>query len=313
VPEELGGNGGCQIEVDGILQNCSLVTRDNVQMQVRNGDKVTNFDPNRELPGTMLHFTVTWEETRTNSGWTTQEDENGNQTTVWSDYIGASTTVHFSNISISSWDFAHSTGRMAGPDKGGSNPCEQTIASTIGDNGAVFEDVTDGDGFDSVLGYDRTPADASADEHNHLYNLTGKSVKGNGKWGISTVVKTPTNIYAPSGFQVVGQGVWEGQRWLSLYYKDLNGVKDVVLQFWHVEGAVKSASISGRTQIGNMGENGNIQAGSMPNKMETWHVHLNAYKWWGKKGRNGKLIGDALGLRSEKSKLRIPLSRLFCK
>jgi hypothetical protein len=110
VPEDMGG-GDCQIMVDGLMELCSSVTRDNVQLQVRNGDKVTNFDPNRELPGTTLHFTVTWEETRTNSGWTTEEDENGYEVPVWSDYIGSSTAVHFSNISISSWNLSRSSGR----------------------------------------------------------------------------------------------------------------------------------------------------------------------------------------------------------
>jgi hypothetical protein len=110
VPEELGGN-GCQIMVDGLWQKCSLVTRNNVQGQFRNGDKIATVDPNQELPGTMLHFTFTWEETTINSGWTTEEDDNGNEVPVWSDYLGSSTTVHFTNITISSWDIsAHGRG-----------------------------------------------------------------------------------------------------------------------------------------------------------------------------------------------------------
>lgn len=98
MPLELGN--GCQVMVDGIEQRCDTITRDNVQLQVRYGNKVFNVDPNHDLPGSDLRFTFTWETTRATAGWTTFEDQDGNESIEWSDYAGSETSLHFTTFDL---------------------------------------------------------------------------------------------------------------------------------------------------------------------------------------------------------------------
>jgi hypothetical protein len=106
-------------------------------------------------------------------------------------------------------------------------------------------DVTDGDGYDPVIQSDRTPQNAAADEHNHLYNA-------------QDTPKDNTNVFAPGGGRVVGSGVDDGQNWTSVYYRKLGGVSNVIIQFWHVENNTGGISQGGRLLLGQMGENGSI-------------------------------------------------------
>jgi hypothetical protein len=137
------------------------------------------------------------------------------------------------------------------------------------------------------------------EEHNHLYNA-------------QDTPKNDTNVFAPRGGTVVGAGVHAGQNWASVYYKNLGGVSNVILQFWHVENNTGGISQGGRVLLGQMGLNGNIRYGP-PGSPEGWHVHVNAYKWWGKIDRRGRLIGNKLGAISTKRQNRLRLSDLLCK
>jgi YD repeat-containing protein len=61
VPEELGG--GCQVEVDGLLQNCDLVTANNTGIQVRHGNKIERSSLHEIMPG-VISFSVTFYDLR---------------------------------------------------------------------------------------------------------------------------------------------------------------------------------------------------------------------------------------------------------
>jgi hypothetical protein len=181
-------------------------------------------------------------------------------------------------------------------------PCERRIAATFSDDpNARFVDVTDGDGYDPVIQSNRTPRNAADDEHNHLYNAAGTPMNN-------------TNVFAPGGGRVVGTGVSDGQNWMSVYYRNLGGVSNVILQIWHVENYNGRGGTpqGGRILLGQMGENGNIRY-SPPGNPEGWHVHINAYQWWGRIDRRGRLIGNKLGARSVKVQHRLRLSDLLCK
>jgi hypothetical protein len=183
------------------------------------------------------------------------------------------------------------------------NDCEKKLAKIFSnDPDATFVDVTDGDGFDPVLGYDRTPRDANDDEHNHLYNS-------------AQTPNAATNVLAPVGGEVIGKGEWDGQNYLSLFYPNLGGSKDVVLQIWHVEGSAKPKAQDGRLLLGQMGENGTIGYLAVTGKPDGYHIHINAYSWWGsvKKKRGRRIpVGNALGSRKIKERHRLRLSDLLC-
>lgn len=201
-------------------------------------------------------------------------------------------------LEISGFDESAFNEHALGPQN---TPCEKLLARTFTDDpNTRFVDVTDGDGYDPIIQSDRTPRDEHDDEHNHIYNAESD-------------IKKHTNIFAPGGGQVVGSGVLDGQNWMSVYYKRLGGVNNVILQIWHVENYNGRGGIrqNGRILLGQMGENGNIRYGP-PGSPEGWHVHINAYTWWGTI-KNGRLIGNTLGLRKVKEEHRLKLSDLFCK
>lgn len=86
---------------------------------------------------------------------------------------------------------------------------------------------------------------------------------------------------------------------MSVYYKNLGGVSNVILQIWHVEnyngrGGVRQG---GRTLLGQMGENGSYPYYNIKGTPQGWHIHVNAYKWWGKFDKKGRLIGNKLSNR----------------
>jgi hypothetical protein len=153
------------------------------------------------------------------------------------------------------------------------NDCEKKMKGIFTDdpNNTMFVDVTDGDGYDPVGTADRTPVDKNDDEHNHVYN-TGKNIK------------KATSLYAPAGGKIVGTGVLDDQNWMSVYYASLGGEKNVVLQVWHVENynsKKQTLRQDGGILLGQMGENGNYTYSSS-NKAQGWHVHIQAFRWWGK-------------------------------
>lgn len=169
------------------------------------------------------------------------------------------------------------TGGGGGVDKGGMNNCEEKIRNTITDDKTtVFEDTNDGDGTDPKSQDDRTylPAGTpppfsglAGEEHSHLYNSAENRFKEN-------------KIYAPPGGRVIANGVVDGQNLTSVYYKNLNGIKDVVLQYSHIEnftgGIIQK---DGRLLLGTMGKDGIYTYGKEGGS--GYHIHLNAFKWWG--------------------------------
>jgi hypothetical protein len=71
---------------------------------------------------------------------------------------------------------------------------------------------------------------------------------------------------------------------MSVYYASLGGEKNVVLQVWHVENynsKKQTLRQDGGILLGQMGENGNYTYSSS-NKAQGWHVHIQAFRWWGK-------------------------------
>gem|GEM_PF-5270477 len=99
---------------------------------------------------------------------------------------------------------------------------------------------------------------------------------------------------------------------MSVHYGNLGGVRNVILQFWHVENNTGGIAQGGRVLLGQMGLNGNVRYGSVGSP-EGWHVHINAYRWWGKIDKRGRLIGNKLGALSLKRRNRVRLSNLLCK
>lgn len=200
------------------------------------------------------------------------------------------------------WDMRGGTGdRAHGESKQQkSTPCEKFLAGQFTrDPKAIFVDVNDGDGFDPITGDNRTfypygtkpPVQGTIGEtHNHIYN----DPAGN--------VAKPTEIYAPSGGEILDSGLTSGgDTFITVFYSRFGTEKDVVLQIIHVENFNKKllGAATGRKGVllGRMGPNGSFHYEAVAGNPLGYHVHINAMKkWWkGKyqRGKTAKFLSDA--------------------
>lgn len=153
--------------------------------------------------------------------------------------------------------------------------------------GNYFADVTDGDPTDPLAGSSglsdlTTKAGVNyLATHNHGYNPEGDLFR-----------ETP--VYAPPGGVILG-GLANhnttkddpiGQTAVSVFYSSIGGESDIVLQFYHVENYAGRRMADGSLYLGTMGKNGMYLYRYIPGreqykKIEGYHLHINAWKWWG--------------------------------
>jgi hypothetical protein len=199
-----------------------------------------------------------------------------------------------------------------GVDKNGMNDCENKIAKIITDEpNAVFSDVGDDDDYDIGVQNTKPISEDGTNTHHHLYpdDPSGRS-------------KNPINIFAPGGGIIVDSGQdSRGQNYITIFYKKLGSLTNVGLQIVHVENFNKNLinkSTGSGLLLGQMGENGLMTNFVGPNRkpMQGFHIHLNAFKWWGVPGkpvlaldRKGNRIKFPQGDRSTQN---VKLSNLFC-
>jgi YD repeat-containing protein len=153
--------------------------------------------------------------------------------------------------------------------------CEKFLAQLFsGTSDAIFSDVTDGDPIDPVTNTNEdylVSGFSYLKTHNHLYNPLND-------------IKRVTNVYAPAGGVVLGgldflNKDTEAQSVVSVFYKQLGGQSNIVLQFFHVENFNPQVQSDGRILLGTMGVNGNFLYGGFAGKTG-YHIHINAWKWW---------------------------------
>jgi hypothetical protein len=172
------------------------------------------------------------------------------------------------------------------------SPCEQFLARQFTDDpNALFVDINDGNGFDPVIGADKSyipfgtkpPFSGSLGEtHNHIYNDPKD-------------VKKPINILAPSGGVILDSGYTSKRdSFITVYYKNYGTEKDVVLQFLHVDNFNRRLldRPTDDAVLGQMGPEGGgaFRYDKVPGRPMGYHVHVNAMKkWWkGNYVRDGK-------------------------
>lgn len=177
----------------------------------------------------------------------------------------------------------------------GMNDCEKYLAKLFTrQTDVTFSDVTDDDPIDTLTGLDENPENAIANPnvgfaqtHNHGYNPVSDPTRA-------------TSIYAPTGGRVIGSGYDSGgQSYVNVFYRNLGGESNIVLQFFH---SFHKGKFNGGTQqadgsilIGTMGTNGSWSNGygksSDGKYVQGFHYHINAWKWWGSFGKKGNPIG----------------------
>jgi hypothetical protein len=196
-------------------------------------------------------------------------------------------------------------------DEKGMNECEKKLATQIFTNqkDMYFSDVLDGDSSDPRGYKNGSIPNPDNDTHNHLLNPLSDPFR-------------ETEVLAPAGGIQVWRGVVFGQNHIVLFYPELGGEKNVILNIVHVEKyAGKGKMADGRLRIGTMGKNGLLKgrvSDPLPerNKPKGWHIHINAYKWF-----NPKITGTGNIKRElrkwpfddKSTRQNIPLSKLFCK
>jgi hypothetical protein len=101
VPEELGSNQPCQVEVDGMLQDCDTVSADNTHVELRDGNKVYSTPLHEMLPGSgVFTFDVTFQGDAYGEGRVIHSDDE------YIDESAQSTPIHTITMSFTmSWNF----------------------------------------------------------------------------------------------------------------------------------------------------------------------------------------------------------------
>ncbi len=131
------------------------------------------------------------------------------------------------------------------------NDCEKYLAKLFtGLDDMIFSDVTDGSPVDTLRGQDENPANSTPDAfqtHNHLYNPLSDPYR-------------LTKIYVPLGGVLIGSGqtsVGNGsQTYTTIFYANLNGVKNVTLQIFHASEDGIKGTLGKDGLVGAMGTNG---------------------------------------------------------
>ena len=282
----------CQMQIDGILQNCATVSSESIGVEIRYGDKTRNLDFGHDLPGRVLAVDVPRYDIR---------DADYRRLYLegmeWDKILDlAGQMLHFT------LDLGQTHGNSALP----GNPtgiqverakvdCESFLANLFtGVSDTIFSDVTDGDPVDTLTGTNDDPANGVRvvgymQTHNHGYNPISDPTRA-------------TQIFAPAGGRILGglnvtSEASGKQTYVNVFYPSLGGQKNIVLQFFHIENFTGRKQADGRILLGTMGENGIWSA--YPGRTKGYHYHINAWKWWGgfdNRGnpifrKNGKAVG----------------------
>ena len=187
------------------------------------------------------------------------------------------------------------------------NDCEKYLARLFTKrDDTIFSDVTDGEPIDTLTGQNEDPAnslltpDKRIQQHNHAYNPTSQPSR-------------ETEIFAPAGGEIIGSGVTSkangSQAFVNVFYRQLGGEKNVVLQFFHTFHNRKfsggKVQTDGTMLVGALGPNGvwSLGYGKGPDgkPIRGFHLHINAWKWWGKIDRAGNPILRGAGKHPEGS------------
>jgi hypothetical protein len=162
IPDELGGGGGCQVEVDGMSQDCDTVSADNTHAEFRHGNKVYSAPLQEILPGSGV-FTVNMTFSEAGySGTDVFEKSEGEPVESASDErFERSVSVSFTL----SWNFAQSRDpfkKFRSDKKLSDDDCDKHLSDVFGGLTLAMEGAGDLDAHGGRTRVSRTPHSAQA-------------------------------------------------------------------------------------------------------------------------------------------------------
>ena len=255
----------CQMQIDGILQNCATVAPESLGVEVRYGDKTRTFDFAHDLPGRVLTVDVPRYDIR---------DADYRRLYLegmeWDKILDlAGQMLHFTldpSVAAFVQDKIY-TQEM--------KDCDKKLAEIFGDENAAAA----GSGFEpenlfGKLNRGEGPPRAGAfrggefghlNQKFHLYYSNSEGEKA-GEFG--------GNIYIPEGGEYRGKNPFSDEDSYVFFYKKLGSLKNVTLITSHVKNFIALKGITkGKTKIGEIGGVGGSSSDSPYANTDGKYIH----------------------------------------